>query len=118
MARRYLELHDEVAGPDDKTGAIVKDLAPDLLAKTAIGLSSAARIASGGDRLANSAIHIIDIGHRRLGPRSRNYVAKRTAAGHSKLEAMRCLKRYIAREVFGIIMKRQRSSPPSPGPTG
>ncbi|MGI3132178.1 IS110 family transposase, partial [Halopseudomonas pachastrellae] len=26
--------------------------------------------------------------------------------GHSKLEAIRCLKRYIAREVYGIIQRR------------
>jgi hypothetical protein len=27
---------------------------------------------------------------------------------NSKVEAIRCLKRYIAREVFGIIMRRHR----------
>lgn len=36
------------------------------------------------------------------------YVAKRIAAGNSKLEAIRSLKRYIAREVFGIIMRLQK----------
>jgi hypothetical protein len=35
------------------------------------------------------------------------YVAKRIAEGHSKLEAIRCLKRYIAREVFTLIVQRQ-----------
>lgn len=94
LARRYLELHDEVSDLDDMIGAIVKDLAPELLAQTAIGL--------------NSAIHIIAIGRLRLDPRSQDYVAKRIAAGHSKLEAIRCLKRYIAREVFGIIIRRHR----------
>lgn len=62
----------------------------------------------GGDRAANSAIHIIAIGRLRLDPRTRAYVAKRIAAGNSKLEAIRSLKRYIAREVFGIIMRRQK----------
>lgn len=52
--------------------------------------------------------HIIAIGRLRLDSRSQDYVAKRIAAGHSKLEAIRCLKRYIAREVFGIIMRRHR----------
>jgi len=33
---------------------------------------------------------------------------KRIAAGNSKLEAIRSLKRYIAQEVFGIIMRRQK----------
>jgi transposase len=146
LARRYLELHDEVADLDDMIEAIVKDLAPELLAQTAIGLNSAAqllltagdnpdrlrseasfaalcgvspvpassgktvrhRLNRGGDRAANSAIHIIAIGRLRLDSRTQDYVAKRIAAGHSKLEAIRCLKRYIAREVFGIIMRRHR----------
>lgn len=36
------------------------------------------------------------------------YVAKRIAEGHSKLEAIRCVKRYIAREVFSLISQRRR----------
>ena len=35
-------------------------------------------------------------------------MAKRIAEGHSKLEAIRALKRYIAREVFGLIARRQK----------
>lgn len=62
----------------------------------------------GGDRAANSAIHIIAIGRLRLGPDTQAYVAKRIAAGNSKLESIRSLKRFIAREVFGIIMRRQK----------
>lgn len=66
------------------------------------------RLNRGGDRAANSAIHIIAIGRLRLDPRTQAYVAKRIAAGNSKLEAIRSLKRYIAREVFGIILRRQK----------
>jgi hypothetical protein len=44
----------------------------------------------------------------RLDPRTKDYVAKRTAMGHTKLEAIRMLKRYIAHEVFGIIRTRQK----------
>ena len=146
LARRYLELHDEIADLDDMIEAIVKDLAPELLEQRAIGLNSAAqllltagdnperlkseasfaalcgvspvpassgktvrhRFNRGGDRAANSAIHIIAIGRLRLDPRTQAYVAKRIAAGNSKLEAIRSLKRYISREVFGIIMRRQK----------
>ena len=36
-------------------------------------------------------------------------MARRIAEGHSKLEAIRCLKRYIAREVFTLISQRQRA---------
>lgn len=37
LARRYLELHDEIADLDDMIVAIVDELAPDLVAWTAIG---------------------------------------------------------------------------------
>ncbi|MEL7181796.1 MAG: IS110 family transposase [Pseudomonadota bacterium] len=63
----------------------------------------------GGDRAANSAIHIIAIGRLRLDPCTQSYVAKRIAAEDSKMEAIRSLKRYIAREVFDIIKRRQKN---------
>jgi transposase len=66
------------------------------------------RLSRGGDRAANSALHIIAIGRLRTDPRTRAYIAKRVAEGHSKLEAIRCLKRYIAREVFSLISQRKR----------
>jgi transposase len=66
------------------------------------------RLNRGGDRAANSALHIIAIGRLRIDPRTKAYVERRIAEGHSKLEAIRCLKRYIAREVFGLIRKRNR----------
>jgi transposase len=34
------------------------------------------------------------------------YVVKRTAEGMSKLEIMRCLKRYVAREVYYLLKQR------------
>jgi len=66
------------------------------------------RINRGGDRAANSALHIIAIGRLRTDPRTKAYVARRIAEGHSKLEAIRCVKRYIAREVFSLITQRRR----------
>ncbi len=35
--------------------------------------------------------------------RTREYVARRTAEGKSKREVLRCLKRYVAREVYRIL---------------
>jgi transposase len=43
----------------------------------------------GGDRAANSALHIIAIGRLRTDERTKAYVARRIAEGHSKLEAIR-----------------------------
>jgi hypothetical protein len=53
-------------------------------------------------------LHIIAIGRLRTDPKTKLYVAKRVAEGHSKLDAIRALKRYIAREVFGVINRRQK----------
>lgn len=67
------------------------------------------RLNRGGDRAANSALHIIAIGRLRTDEKTRAYVARRVAEGHSKLEVIRILKRYIAREVYGIIIRRHRN---------
>jgi transposase len=72
------------------------------------GKTTRHRLNRGGDRAANSALHIIAVGRLRTDPRTKAYMAKRVAEGHSKLEAIRCLKRYIAREVFPLIRQRRR----------
>lgn len=146
LARRYLELHDEIADLDAMIAAIVDELAPALVTRNSIGHASAAqllltagdnserlhseasfaalcgvspvpassgkttrhRLNRGGDRAANSALHIIAIGRLRTDPRTKSYIAKRIAEGHSKLEAIRCLKRYIAREIFSLISQRRQ----------
>jgi transposase len=106
LARRYLELHDEIADLQVPMHALVDELAPDLLARIGIGYESAAqllitagdnpeRLASeasfamlcgaaplpassgmttrhrlnrGGDRAANSALHMIAISRWRIDP--------------------------------------------------
>jgi transposase len=78
------------------------------------GKTTRQRLSRGGDRAANSALHIIAIGRLRTDPRTQAYVAKRIAEGHSKLEAIRCLKRYIAREVFALIKRSPMASRPTP----
>ena len=56
-----------------------------------------------GDRQANSALHRIVICRLRWDQRTKDYMARRTAQGLSKKEIMRCLKRYIAREVYRVL---------------
>jgi transposase len=147
LARRYLELHDEIADLDAMIAAIVDELAaPNLVARNTIGHTSAAqllltaganperlrseasfaslcgvspvpassgktarhRLNRGGDRAANSALHIIAIGRLRTDQRTKDYVARRIAEGHSKLDPIRALKRYLAREVFTLITQRRK----------
>ena len=55
---------------------------------------------------ANSAIHIIAIGRLRTDQRTQDYVAKKLAEGHTKMEALRCLKRYIAR---GDVLRHKKA---------
>lgn len=52
---------------------------------------------------ANRALHLAVISRIRPDPRTQTYVAKKTAEGHSKMEIIRCLKRYLAREVYFIL---------------
>lgn len=58
------------------------------------------RLSRSGDRAANSALYIITIVRMRHDPRTRAYVERRTAEGRTKREIIRCLKRYIAREIY------------------
>lgn len=61
------------------------------------------RLSRGGDRAANSALYIITIVRMRHHQPTRDYVARRTTEGLSKREIIRCLKRYIAREIYANL---------------
>ena len=65
-----------------------------------------ARLNRGGDRDANSALWRIAIVRLATDQDTRDYVTKRQAEGKTKSEAIRCLKRYIAREVFNALPKQ------------
>jgi transposase len=57
------------------------------------------RLNRGGNREANRALYMICLARMRRDPRTQEYVARRTTEGKSKREIIRCLKRYVAREV-------------------
>jgi transposase len=57
----------------------------------------------GGDRQANAALYRIVVVRLRWHQPTRDYLARRTAEGKSKKEIIRCLKRYVAREVFAVL---------------
>jgi transposase len=61
------------------------------------------RLNRGGDRALNSAIHTIAMTRMRCCPTTKNYVARRIAEGKSSREIQRCLKRYIARELYRAL---------------
>jgi transposase len=61
------------------------------------------RLNRGGNRDANRALHLICVVRMRVDERTRAYVARRSAEGKSRREIMRCLKRYVAREVYRVL---------------
>jgi transposase len=61
------------------------------------------RLNRGGDRQANSALWRIAIVRLATDPGTRDYVARRQTEGKTKSEAIRCLKRYISREVYNAL---------------
>lgn len=61
------------------------------------------RLNRGGDRAANNALWIITIGRMARDAKTRDYVNRRTTEGKTKKEIIRCLKRYIAREIFPVL---------------
>ena len=141
LARRMLDLNDEIADLDDLIGPLVTELGARLLARPCIGIETAGqllvtaggnperlrsepawamlcgvsplpassgmtkrhRLNRGGDRQANRALHMIAIGRLRTHEPTKAYVARKTAEGKSKLETIRCVKRYIAREVYALL---------------
>ena len=63
------------------------------------------RLNRGGDRQANAALWRIAMVRLSNDPTTRAYVERRQTEGKTKVEAMRCLKRYIAREVYNALPK-------------
>ncbi|MEV5750429.1 transposase [Actinoallomurus sp. NPDC052308] len=61
------------------------------------------RLNRGGDRALNRAIHAIALTRIRHCPRTRAYIDRRTAQGKTPREIRRCLKRYIARELYRAL---------------
>ena len=58
------------------------------------------RINRSGDRRLNRALHMATVTRIRMDPRTRAYVEKRTAEGRTPREIRRCLKRYLARQIY------------------
>jgi transposase len=76
------------------------------------------RLNHGGDRNANRALHMIAVCRLRYCARTRAYAQRRLAEGKTKPEILRCLKRFIARELFHTLsadladLAPQRPAPP------
>jgi transposase len=67
------------------------------------GKTTRHRLNRGGDRQTNRALYMIVITRMGHDAATRAYVARRTAEGLSTKEIIRCLKRYVARELYKIL---------------
>lgn len=63
------------------------------------------RLNRGGNRDANRALYLLAIGRLGWDERTRTYADKRTQEGKTKPEIIRCLKRYIAREIYPALLQ-------------
>ena len=64
-----------------------------------------------GNRRLNCALHIIAVTQARMHPPAIAYMARKRAQGMSTREALRCLKRHIARTVFRALRRAEQAWP-------
>jgi transposase len=63
------------------------------------------RLDRGGNRQLNRALHVIAITRGRIDPETRAYLQRKEAEGKSRMEAMRCLKRHLARHYHRLLLR-------------
>ena len=157
LARRILDINDEIAELDRFIVPLVEELAPSLLELEGVGTENAGavmvavgdnpdrlrseasfammcgvcpipassgktqrhRLNRGGNRQANSALHMVVVCRMRTDERTRAYVARRTLEGLSKREIMRCLKRYARSTAYSpphrVLDKHESVTEPGQG---
>ena len=80
------------------------------------GRSDRHRLDRGGNRQLNLALHRIAIGQARLHEPARTYLARKQVEGKSRKEALRCLKRHLARAVFRILVAMHQKTKTTTAP--
>jgi transposase len=71
--------------------------------ETSSGKTRRHRLNRGGDRQANAALHRVVVVRLRWHQPTHDYATRRTTQGKTSKEILRCLKRYVAREVFAVL---------------
>src|SRR6195952_2597960 len=74
------------------------------------GKTNRHRLNRSGNRQANAALYRVVIVRMRSHPPTLAYLSKRLAPGLTKREVIRCLKRFVAREIFGYLCRSPRSA--------
>jgi transposase len=68
------------------------------------------RLNPGGDRQLNCALHRIAVTRARVDPDTRAYLRRKQAEGKSSTEALRCLKRHLARRIWKLLQAPSRAT--------
>ena len=76
------------------------------------------RLNRGGDRRLNQALHMAVVVRMRMDPDTKAYVERRLTQGHTKREIRRCLKRYLARQIYRSLTAATRTEETSTAPPG
>lgn len=66
------------------------------------------RLDRGGNRQLNCVLHRIAVTQGRIHPPAREFLARKQAEGKSRMEALRCLKRHLARRVWRLLLDSER----------
>jgi transposase len=74
------------------------------------------RLDRGGNRQLNCALHRLAVSKGRLDPETAAYLTRRQAEGKTRREALRCLKRHLARRVWHLLQPPAVPSTPPPDP--
>ena len=61
------------------------------------------RLDRGGNRQLNCAVHRLAVNKGKWDPETAAYLARKQAEGKSRREALRCLKRHLARRVYRLL---------------
>jgi transposase len=80
------------------------------------GKTNRHRLDRGGNRQINAAIHRVAVTRLRCHPETQDYIARKRAEGKSTKEAIRCLKRHLARRLWHLLQtpRPDQGTPPSP----
>ena len=100
----------------DNPGRLRSDAAFSMLCgatpiEASSGKTTRHRLNRAGDRQANAALYRIVLVRLRHDQATKDYMARRRKEGKSKKEIIRCLKRYVAREVFAVLNQMGRGNP-------
>jgi transposase len=110
------KLVGEIAGADrfasDAKLARAAGIAP---IPASSGRTDRHRLDRGGNRQINAAIHRMAVTRARCDPHTQNYIARKKAEGKTNRDAIRCLKRHLARRIWQLLRAPQpgQGTPPS-----